>query len=170
MARALATCALALLVACGSDGSATTGGLIQAEDVETLLVQRERQRHPSLRVGEARCPDGVVASEGKRFGCRLDVEGVDALFEVTLSEVSGANVSYDIRPALAIIDVAAVADFVRSRLGADWSTAEVNCGPAKARLLDVGAVLECTVFNGTVTRYIQAVVEDRAGTVVLRER
>lgn len=169
MRRALAAGALALLVACGGDGSAATGPVVVAADVESLLVQRERQRHPRLKVGDARCPDGVVAKEGASFGCRVDIEGLEAPFEVTLSGVVGQDVTYDIRPALAIIEVEGVVEFVRSRLDPGWATATIDCGPAKARLLDVGAVLECTVFDGTATRYVKAVVEDRAGTVVLRE-
>jgi hypothetical protein len=169
-ALAASTAALLLLGGCGGGRSSSATPVVNPEDVETLLVQRQAARAPRLEVGEAACPSGVAARRGETFRCTLAVEGLDAPFEVTVAQVEGGTVTYEARPLLAIVDVGSVADFLRSRLEPEWQAAQVDCGPARARLLDVGAALECTAFDGAVTRYVQAVVEDRSGTVVLRER
>ena len=143
---------------------------VDRKEVEGLLVQRQVERNPRLKVESATCPDGVAARQGEAFDCTVTVEGVEAGFRVTIAEVLGDHVRYDLQARQAIVDVAGVVDFLRSRLEEGWRTARIDCGQAKVRLLDPGAALECTVFDGTTTRYVQAVVEDRDGTVVLRER
>lgn len=143
---------------------------VDPEQVETLLVQRQRERSPGLKASGASCPKNVEAREGETFRCTVEVEGQSAQFAVTISEILGGTARFDLRPVQAIIDVEGVVAFLRSRLEEPWRTARVDCGQAKVKLVEVGGVIECTVFDGTTTRYIQAVVEDRDGTVSLRER
>lgn len=162
---------LALLAAACADDSASTGTRrVDPEQVETLLVQRQRERNPALRASGASCPEEVEARQGETFRCTVEVEGQAAQFVVTIAEILGGRARYEFRPVQAIVDVQGVAAFVRSRLEEPWRTAQVDCGQSKVRLVEVGGVIECTAFDGTSTRYIQAVVEDRDGTVSLRER
>lgn len=166
---AFAAAALVVLTACGGTAEPTSPR-VNNEHVETLLVQRQRERNPRLRVADAICPADVEARQGETFQCTVDIEGQRAWFSVTISEILGRQARYDFQPDQAVIDVAAVADFVRSRLEQDWRTAAVDCGQGKVRLMDVGAVLACTASNGATTRHIEALVEDRDGTVSVRER
>ena len=163
------TLALVGIGACGGEQVAGTR-FVNRVQVEALLRQRQTERNPRLKVESATCPDGVVARQGESFECTVVVEGVSVPFTVTIFEVLGDQVRYDLRSRQAIVDVAGVVDFVRSRLDGVWRTAKIDCGPAKVRVLEIGGILECTVFNGTATRYIQAVVEDKDGTVNLKER
>jgi hypothetical protein len=160
-----------LLAACGGgDVGATRARQVDRKQVEALVVQRQKERHPGFRVGTASCPEGVEARSGETFTCTVDIEGQAARITVTVSEVLGSEARYDLRPADAIVDVAGVVAFVTSRLEPDWRDARVDCGQSRVRIAAVGSAVECTVFNGTTTRYIQAVVEDRDGSVSLRER
>ncbi|MGH9223181.1 MAG: DUF4333 domain-containing protein [Acidimicrobiales bacterium] len=165
---ALAFAMAVLLAACGGDAGGAAR-VVDREQVEGLLVQRQRERNPRLKVESASCPDGVAARQGESFDCSVVVEGVEAPFTVTIAEVLGQQVRYDLRARVAIVDVALLVDFVRSRLEQQWRTAQIDCGEGKVSLVDVGGALDCTVSNGSTTRHIQAVVEDREGTINLQE-
>ena len=167
----IAALALVLLGACGGgEASATRVPRVNRQQVEALVVQRQKERNPGFRIGTATCPSDVEARVGQTFTCTVQVEGQAARITVTVSEVLGTEARYDLRPVDAIVDVSGVVAFLRSRLEPEWRDARVDCGQAKARIVTVGTAIECTVFNGTTTRYIQAVVEDRDGSVSLRER
>ncbi|MFN2503417.1 MAG: DUF4333 domain-containing protein [Acidimicrobiales bacterium] len=165
----LALAALLTLGACG-DGSSSAGPRVDTEEVEGILLQRQKERYPSLKFGQATCPNGILARSGETFECSVTVEGQPARFRVTIAEVVGERARYEFRPVRAVVDVLTVTVFLKSRLEEAWRMATVDCGPAKVRVLDVGGVIECTASNGTAIRHIQAVVEDRDGTVTLRER
>jgi hypothetical protein len=164
--------AIVSLCACGGGSGATSAASrrIDKAELETLLVQRQKERNPSLPVGKATCPADVAARRGETFQCLLEVEGQAARFSVTVAEIKGDKARYTFRPLQAIVDVSGVVTFIRSRLDPDWRSARIDCGRAKVRVVDVSSAIECTVFNGTATRYIQAVVEDADGTVTVRER
>ena len=163
--------AVLTMAACGGDSaSAVKVRRVDRQQVEGLVVQRQKERNPALRVGTATCPSNVEARVGETFTCTVEVEDQAAHVTVTVSEVLGAEARYDLRPVEAVVDVTSVVAFVRSRLDADWRDARIDCGQVKARVVAVGSAIECTVFNGTTTRYIQAVVEDRDGSFSLRER
>jgi hypothetical protein len=159
---------LAVLAAgCGRGGA--TPPRVDAAQVEGLLLQRQKERSPTLRFDAADCPEDVPARQGETFECSLEVEDQPVRVRVTITEVLGERTRYEFRPAKAIVDVVGVTNFIRSRLDEPWRLG-VDCGPARARVLDIGGVIECTAFDGTFTRYIQAVVEDLDGTVTLQER
>ena len=91
-------------------------------------------------------------------------------YQVTVTEVLGAQLRYDLRALQTVIDVAGVVLFVRSLLEDNWRSSVVDCGKSKVRVVDVGATIDCTAFNGTITRYIQAVVDDKDGSIRVREQ
>lgn len=162
---------LALLSACGgSDAGAARVPRVDRKQAEALLIQRAKERYPAFRVEAATCPSGVEARVGENFTCTVQVEGQSARFTLSVSEVLGTRARYDIRPVDVIVDVSGVVAFVRSRLDPDWRGATVDCGQSKVKVAAVGGAVECTAFNGTTTRYIQAVVTDLDGSIELRER
>lgn len=167
--RVVPVVALLVLAACGNNAAGTPR--VNAEQVEQLLVQRQIERNPSLRIGEATCPSGIAARQGDSFQCTVDVEGQPAAFNVTLAEVLGnERVRYDFRPVQAVVDMAAALNLLRSKLEGDWRSATIDCGAARARVVNVGTVIDCTVSKPPATRRIQAIVEDINGTIRLQER
>lgn len=168
LTRAAGVLAL-VLAACGAAASGPP--TVNAGEVERLLVQRQKERNPSLRVGGAECPTGIAARAGVSFRCTVDVEDQPAPFTVTLSEVLGRErVRYDFRPLQAVVDVVGTANFLRGQLEGDWRSAAIDCGASRARVVNVGTVIDCTVVKPAATRHIQAIVEDIDGTVRLEER
>jgi len=162
---------LALGAGCGGTRStASTARRVNQTHVELQLILKAKERSPRLTVGQATCPPDVTARTGESFECSVEIEGRPARYRVTIAEILGNQAQYEFRPLQAIIDLSTVTDFLRSRLDERWRTAAIDCGQAKLRLADIGATIECTVFDGASTRYIQAVVEDRDGAVSLRER
>jgi hypothetical protein len=154
---------------CGAGSGATGTPKVDAKQVEGLLVERQRERDPALRASSATCPSGVEARQGESFRCSVMVEGQSAQFTVTISEVLGTTAHYDIQPIYAIVDVQQVSDFLRSRLELDWRSAQIDCGQARVRIVDVGTAIACNVSNGATTRHVDAVVEDLDGTVSFQE-
>ena len=122
-----------------------------------------------MRFANASCPEDVAARQGESFECSVDVEGETVAVRVRITELLGERARYEFRPAKAIVDVVGVTNFIRSRVEASFRLT-VDCGPARARVLDIGGVIDCTATDGVTTRSIQAVVEDLDGTVSLRER
>lgn len=160
-----------MLAACGGTAStASTARRVNQSQIELQLVLKAKERVPRLTVGKASCPAEVTARVGESFECDVDIEGQRARYTVTISEILGNQIQFEFRPVQAIVDLATLTDFVRSRLDEHWKTAQIDCGKAKVRLADVGATIDCTVFDGSATRYILALVEDRDGGVSLKER
>lgn len=161
----------AILAAAACGDNASSNPQVDPREVEQLLVQRQKERNPALRVSAATCPAGIAARQGESFRCIVDVEGQPAPFAVTLAEVlGGERVRYDFRPLQAIIDLQGTLNFLRSRLDDEWRSAAIDCGPGRARVVDVGAIIDCTISRPPATRRVQAVVEDLDGTVRLEER
>ncbi len=169
--RGSAAALLVVLTACGGTAShANPARKLNQAQVELQVVLKAKERSPRLIVGKATCPPGVTARVGETFVCSVEIEGQQARYTVTISEILGDQAQFDVKPAQAIVDLSNVTDFIRSRLDDHWKTAKIDCGQSKVRLADTGATIDCTIFDGATTRYIQAVVEDRDGAVSLRER
>jgi hypothetical protein len=182
MPRALAAAALAvtalLLAACGGGPDAPDGGAapqprnrtVGTGQVEELLVRTQKQKSPGLKVGRASCPAAVTLADGTRFRCTLEIERVQAPYQVTLTGVGagGGTGRFSVAPAKPIIDVTKVVALIRSKLQSTARAATVSCGSSKVRVLDVGAAVPCTIRLGTAVQKVRAVVRDLKGTVVLK--
>ena len=164
---------LALLSACGGQNPAATPArdeLGATTDVERLLVSTQKRKSPNLRVGTARCPDQVRLANGTEFTCMVVIEGVKAPYSVTLRDVDAGKATgrFALEPARPIIDVTRIVGLIRSRLQPTARAATVRCGPAKVRVVKVGAVIPCTITLGDAVQKVSAVVKDLKGTVVVR--
>ena len=169
-AAAVAFLALGATACGGTTSGATSARRVNQAQVELQLTLRAKEQSPRLTVGKATCPADITARTGVTFECSVQIEGQPVRYNVTISEILGSQAQYRFQALQAIIDLSTVADFIRSRLDEHWRGATIDCGKSKFRLADIGATIDCTVFDGAATRYIQAVVEDRDGSVTLRER
>ena len=156
--------------ACGEASSAATTRRVNRAQVELQLTLKAKEQSPRLTIGKATCPSDVTARAGVTFQCSVQIEGQAVRYNVTISDVLGSQAQYEFRPILAIIDLSTVADFIRSKLDEHWRGATIDCGKAKFRLAGVGDTIDCTIYDGVTTRYIQALVEDPDGSISVRER
>jgi hypothetical protein len=166
---------IALLAGCGGGTgrpAATTrpDQLVGTDDVERLLVATQRRKSPDLKVGRATCPDRVRLANGTRFTCTVQIEGTKAPYAVTLRDVDAAGTGgrFALAPAKPIIDVARIVGLIRSKLQPGARGATVTCGPAKVRVVEVGATIACTITLGDAVQKVSAVVQDLQGTVVVK--
>ena len=163
-----------LLAACGGGGerpaTATHDQLVGTTDVERLLVSTQKRKSPKLKVGAANCPDQVRLANGTRFTCTVQIEGTKAPYAVTLRDVDAAKATgrFALAPAKPIIDVSRIVALIRSKLQPGARGADVTCGTAKVRVVEVGAAIGCTITLGDAVQKVSAVVKDLQGTVVVK--
>jgi hypothetical protein len=173
--RLVALALFVLLAACGGPGgrppaSARPDELVGTAEVERLLVATQRRKSPGLEVGMASCPDQVRLANGTRFTCTVRIEGVEAPYAVTLRDVdaTGATGRFALEPAKPIIDVTRIVGLIRSKLQPTARAAEVRCGSARVRVVEIGGSIACTITLGDAVQKVTAVVKDLNGTVVVR--
>jgi hypothetical protein len=172
--RLLALAALVLLAACGGADRPSPAPdrdeLVGTADVERLLVSTQKRRSPKLRVGAASCPDQVRLANGTMFTCTVRIEGVKAPYSVTLRDVdaSGAGGRFALAPAKPIIDVTRIVGLIRTKLQPTARAADVRCGGARVRVVEIGGTIACTITLGDAVQKVTAVVKDLEGTVVVR--
>ncbi|MCA1693015.1 MAG: DUF4333 domain-containing protein [Actinobacteria bacterium] len=141
--------------------------LVDTQEVEQLLVNTQRRASPDFEVGAASCPAQVVVAEGVTFECTVVVEGVVAPYVVTMADVNPRNQTgrYDLRPAKAILSVPRLVDFVK-RLATE-PDAQVDCGPERVRIADVGSTFECQLTDSEGPHTVSLKVDDIKGKVTI---
>lgn len=154
----------------GSDSeepSATTQKMVDTQEVEQLLVNTQMRASPDFEVGAASCPDHVVVAEGVTFECTVVVDGVIAPYVVTMADVNPRSQTgrYDLRPAKAILSIPRLVDFVK-RLATE-PDAQVDCGPARVKVADVGSTFECQLTDGEGPHTVTLKVDDIKGKVTI---
>ncbi len=159
---ALALALAALLTGCGGGSKSNDKGL-DAADVEEALEAEQRLTSPDLKVGEANCPDDVDVVQGATLRCELTIEGVEAPYLVRVQRGTAGRPRLEFVNARPIIDVSRLVEFVSGELG---TSARVDCGTAKVKVVSVGTRLRCTAGGKPVT----VVVKDRIGNVALAGR
>jgi len=147
----------------GSGGDKT----IDIGAVESKIETAQKERTPDLEVGEAACPDDVAPKRGASFVCTLDIAGVIAPYEVTVTETSGDDGRFDFKPAKPIISVAEAVGLVRSNVDPAAGEVDVECGNAAVKVLDVGETFTCTITQGTERQSVDLVVKDAEGTIAI---
>jgi hypothetical protein len=145
----------ALVAGCGNDTvdgtetrddeTRTTEGALDTTQAEQQLVARQKQATPDLNVGEARCVTRAELRRGATFGCSVMVEGLPAPYTVTVTDVDrdAKTAEYEFELTKAIVSTAKVRDAVKQ----SWAdqSAQVDCGPGKVRLAEIGTTIECSV-------------------------
>lgn len=162
------------LPGCGGGSSTSTATAsapqVDRQQIQSLISSRVHDRTPALAIGAVTCPQGIQALQGVNFQCTVLVEGEPVGYQVTVTRVAGDQASYDIQALQTVVDVGSVVSFVRGLLDDQWRSAVIDCGKAKARVVAVGTTIDCTVFNGRTTRYIQVTVDDKDGALRAAEK
>jgi hypothetical protein len=112
----------------------------------------------------------VPLANGTRFTCTVLIEGTKAPYAVTLRDVDAAGTTGRFAPAPAkpIIGTSRIVGLIRGQLQPGARGAEVRCGAAKGRVVEVGASIACAITLGDAVQKVDAVVKDLQGTVVVR--
>lgn len=134
------------MTACGSGKSAEKPSppptVVESQEVENAIVAAQKRATPDLDVRDPSCPARIVVSEGATFQCTVAVEGVIVPYEVTLTGAR-TTLRYNIAPAKAILLIPKLV----TALQYNTPGSHIDCGPDRVRVLDVGAVFECTVTD-----------------------
>ena len=118
----------------------------------------------------ATAPRDELVGTGTKFTCTVLIEGTRATYAVTLRDVDAAKATgrFALAPAKPIIDVSRIGALIRPKLQPTARAAEVRCGTAKVRVVEVGASIACTITLGDAVQKVTAQVQDLKGTVVVR--
>ena len=105
--------------------------------------------------------------EGATFQCTAEVEGAQAPFTVTVSEVDASEGTFntDWKPTKAILVIDQAVKLLKSRLQDQAPNATVDCGTAPVRVVEVGGAIECIISEGSNRLVVRGVVQDVDGTV-----
>ncbi len=159
------------LLLSGCSFELSLGGGPDLDEVEDKLVEEQEKATPDLAVGGATCPEEVDVEEGATLECTVDIEGVEAPYKVTLTEVNEdeERVSFQSEPAKPIIDVSLVVEFLRGNLNTRSQGAEIDCGDAAVLVTEVGETIECTVSDERGSETVPLVVKNVEGDVGFQE-
>lgn len=135
--------------------------------MEDGLGRDLKERNPGLPVGAVACPEGIKIVEGATFQCTVEMEGVQAPFSVTVTDVdaSAGTFNTDWKPTKAILVIDPIVKHLKSRLQNQAPNATVDCGTAPVRIVEVGSAIECTISEGSNRLVVRGVVEDVNGSV-----
>ena len=161
---------VAVLLALSAYYASVTGNAawtIDAARIEDGLGRDLKEALPGLRVGGVACPEGIRTVEGATFQCTAEVEGAQAPFTVTVSEVDASEGTFntDWKPTKAILVIDQAVKLLKSRLQDQAPNATVDCGTAPVRVVEVGGAIECIISEGSNRLVVRGVVQDVDGTV-----
>ncbi len=125
----------------GGDDPASRG--VDTQEIERLLLARQRSQSPDFDVRDPSCPARIIVADGETFQCTVAVEGVVVPYQVTLRDVNenSKTAGYDLRPAKAILSIPKLVDALQG----NNPGSRIDCGPERVKVLDPGATFECTV-------------------------
>ena len=161
---------VAVLLALSAVYASVTGSAAWTIDrarVEDAIGSDLKERLPGLRVGGVACPEGIRTVEGATFQCTAEVDGAQAPFSVTVSEVDASEGSFhtDWKPTKAILVIDQAVTYLKSRVQDQAPNATVDCGTAPVQVVEVGGAIECIIAEGSNRLVVRGVVQDVDGNV-----
>jgi uncharacterized RDD family membrane protein YckC len=161
---------VAVLLALSAYYASVTGSAawtIDSARVEDALGRDMKESNPGLRVGGVACPEGIRTVEGATFQCTAEVEGEQAPFRVTVTEVdaSTGEVKTTWKPTKAILVIDKLVKHLKSSVQDQTPNATVDCGTAPVRVVEVGGAIECIISEGSNRLVVRGVVQDAEGSV-----
>jgi uncharacterized RDD family membrane protein YckC len=145
----------------------TTAWTIDQAWIEDALGRDLKEKRPSLRVGGVACPEGIRTVEGATFQCTAEVEGAQAPFSVTVTDVDASAGTFNItwKPTKAILVIDQAVKNLKSRLQDQAPNATVDCGTAPVQVVEVGGAIDCIISEGSNRLVVRGVVKDADGNV-----
>ncbi len=144
----------------------TRQGSVDAGDVERRVESAQKEKSPDVRVGKATCPSDLKAKTGSSVRCTIPVGEATAPYDVTVTSVEGGTVRYSIRVASPLLDLSKLEGNLAQQAGAGV-TADCRKGGPRIVVSSIGAMLTCTLSDGSQTQDITVAVKDLDGTVTI---
>lgn len=163
LAAAFLVPVLTALGACS--GSVSTGGY-DPDDVAEQVQEAQAKAIPDLEVTDASCPDDSEPEEGGTTECTVAIDGVEAAYTVTFTEVTDDNVNFDIEPTQAIVSVASTVEAYQAELEKQgFADVEVDCGDAGVVVQDPGTTFTCELTQDGSTFERTVTIDDLDGNI-----
>lgn len=165
---ALLVLGVAAIVALGACSASVSAGSddYDADSVAAEVAKAQEDVTPDLEVSDATCPDDVDLEEGTEFECTISIEGVEAPYTVTITDVGDTSAHYDIDPARSIISVDKVVEFIQGEAaGQGLEGVTVECGDEAIIVQDPKTTFPCTLTTDGQTQDITMLIKDLDGTV-----
>lgn len=166
--RTLAAIAtLPFVLAVGACSASVSTGGYDPDEVAKQVQKAQEDVTPDMDVTDPTCPDDDP-EEGATIECTVTIEGVEAPYSVTFTEVTDDNAKFDIEPAQAIISTDKVVDFLQGQLE-DQGLGDlgVDCGDAAVLVQDPDTTFECTLGQGADAQVVTLRVTDLDGNVTV---
>lgn len=166
--RVLAAALLPLLpVLAACSASVSTGSGYDADAVAEQVQEAQEEATPDLDVTDPSCPDSEP-EEGGTIECTIAIDGVEAPYTVTFTEVTDDGVDFDIEPAQAIISVASTVELYQAELEKQgYTDVEVDCGDAGVVVQDPGTTFTCELTQDGSTFEREVTIDDIDGNVTI---
>jgi uncharacterized RDD family membrane protein YckC len=158
---------VAVLLALSAYYASVTGTApwtIGTAGIEDAIGRDLKEEIPSL-AWQVTCPEDIKSAEEATFQCTAEVEGVQAPFSVTVTDVDtrAGTFNTDWKPTKAILVIDRAVTYLKSRLQDQAPNATVDCGAAPVRVVEVGGAIECIISEGSNRLVVRGVVEDVDG-------
>lgn len=150
------------LAACGAS-------TIDDKSVAKQIVDAQAKKAPDLKVDAGKCPSDIEAKKGAKFKCTVNVAGVKAPYNVTVTKIDGDDVLFDFEPAKPIISTAIAESYVTSQAEADGiNGATVDCGDEEVIVQDAKTTFTCTLALGAEQQDVEIEIQDQEGTIAIK--
>lgn len=135
-----------------------------AKEVQKVQVKAT----PDFDVSGGVCPEDAEMKKGTVIECTIEIEGTEAPYSVTFTEVGDDSAHFDILPAKAIISTATVVEFLQQNaVDQGLGKVEVDCGDA-ILVQDPESTFVCTMTRGDAAQDITMLIEDIDGKVSIQ--
>lgn len=141
-------------------------GTVDAGDVERRVESAQKEKSPDVEVGKATCPSDLKAKTGASVRCTIPVGEAKAPYDVTVTSVESGTARYSIRVASPLLDLSKLEGNLAQQAGAGV-TADCRKGGPRIVVSSIGAMLTCTLSDGSQTQDITVAVKDLDGTVTI---
>ncbi len=135
---------------------------VDSSSVEKQVVTNVESVFPDVKDVSADCPSNVKAQKGKKFSCKLTLDGRVTYIRIEIKKVEGKRFTFDLKPTKAIIPITTYEKKLAEQGGAGT---KVDCGDDKLLFKDPGDTITCKVTVKGQTQQLKLRVKDVKGNL-----
>ena len=163
MASVVLAFAATTLAACGA-------ATIDDKSVAKQIVDAQAKEVPDLKVDAGKCPSDIEAKKGATFTCTVNVAGVKAPYDVTVTKIDGDDILFDFEPAKPIISTSIAEGYVSQQAEAEGiNGATVDCGDEEVIVQEAKSTFTCTLALGSDQQDVEIEIQDKEGTIAIKQ-